>query len=212
MKKKLILGAATASAALLGTAAVVSAHGGPRADSNGDGNISRAEFEASVEERFSRLDANSDGQIDQSEREARRHGRRGSRGERRGRRGGHHGRRGGRAMHRDMDGDGQFTRADIDARHQRALERFEAADSNNDGRIDDSEREAMRAERRERRAERRQARWAETDTNGDGVVSRAEFTAKAVERFSSADTNNDGVVSIEERRAAHAARRANRGG
>ena len=46
------------------------------------------------------------------------------------------------------------------------------------------------------------------DTDRDGRISQAEFTAKAVERLQAADGNGDGTVTAEERRAAGEARRA----
>jgi hypothetical protein len=36
------------------------------------------------------------------------------------------------------------------------------------------------------------------DTNGDGLVSKAEFTTAATTRFTAADTNKDGSVTPEE--------------
>ena len=49
------------------------------------------------------------------------------------------------------------------------------------------------------------ARFA--DTNNDGVVSKAEFTAAMMKHFDQADTNHDGKLSREERKAAHAGMR-----
>lgn len=46
------------------------------------------------------------------------------------------------------------------------------------------------------------------DTNKDGAVTQAEFTAASLAMFDKADANKDGTVTREERRAAHAAMRA----
>lgn len=46
------------------------------------------------------------------------------------------------------------------------------------------------------------------DTDNDGRVSQAEFTAAALARFDAVDANRDGTVSTEERQAARDARRA----
>jgi hypothetical protein len=40
------------------------------------------------------------------------------------------------------------------------------------------------------------------DTNGDKAISRAEFDAATVARFTKADANGDGTITKEERRAA----------
>lgn len=45
------------------------------------------------------------------------------------------------------------------------------------------------------------------DTNKDGAVSKAEFTAAALARFDKADTNKDGTVTRDEHHAARAAMR-----
>ena len=46
-----------------------------------------------------------------------------------------------------------------------------------------------------------------TDTNNDGVLSREEMLAAAIQRFSEADANNDGKVTKDEMRAAGDKRR-----
>ena len=45
------------------------------------------------------------------------------------------------------------------------------------------------------------------DTNNDGAVSQAEFTAAAAQRFDRIDANKDGQITAEERQAAHASMR-----
>lgn len=46
------------------------------------------------------------------------------------------------------------------------------------------------------------------DTDGDGVVTRAEFLADAAKRFDAMDANRDGKLTAEERKAARAKMRA----
>lgn len=50
------------------------------------------------------------------------------------------------------------------------------------------------------------------DANHDGVITRAEMIAEAEARFAAMDTNKDGTVTADEREAARAAMRAQRGG
>lgn len=54
--------------------------------------------------------------------------------------------------------------------------------------------------------------WLHADSNGDGVVTRAEVVAEAEARFAAMDSNKDGKVTPEEREAARAAMRGGRGG
>lgn len=153
-KKTMTIGAG--ATALIAAGAALAQPGGMRADANDDGNVTRAELNAFLDERFARADANSDGAIDASEREAMRSERRRHRGERRGRHGGE-GRRGGRHGHGarmerlDSNGDGRITREELG---NRAIERFNSADANGDGTVTREERRAARAAfRAERRGQ-----------------------------------------------------------
>lgn len=53
-------------------------------------------------------------------------------------------------------------------------------------------------------------RFAEVDTNGDGVITEAEARAKAEADFAAADTDGNGSLDEDEARAAHEARREER--
>ncbi len=128
----------------------------------------------------------------------------------------------------DANGDGTLTRAELT---DKLDQRFARLDADGDGRITTAEMDAAKAKRAERRAAmaaknperaarmesrmaKRQARGAERpnpDTNGDGVVTRDEFGARALARFAAMDANGDGTVTQAERQAARQARRAARG-
>ena len=121
-------------------------------------------------------------------------------------------------------------------REARARARFDRADANGDGMLSFAETQAMRETRHQMREERR-AGHAErqgmeghrmgrrggmhgmmaerADTDNDGTITQAEFSAAALARFESADADNDGVVTAEERRAQRrehrGQHRANRG-
>ncbi|WP_239987351.1 ca2+ sensor protein [Sphingosinithalassobacter portus] len=135
-------------------------HGpGMMADANHDGIVTREEVIADAERRFARVDTNGDGVITAEERQAAREAmrermreRRSQRAEngdapdrRRAGRRGHGERRGAqheRMMARvDANGDGQVTLAEA---RDAALARFAMVDTNQDGKIDQTERAAMR--------------------------------------------------------------------
>lgn len=128
----------------------------------------------------------------------------------------------------DLDKDGQVTKAEISSQIDL---RFRAIDANANGQLDQAEMQAAREQHRAKRAERRAANGADMagkrkgehkgeqradrrgkiDANGDGIVSRDEFGARALQRFERADANGDGVVTQDERAAMREARKARHG-
>ncbi|MEO6214535.1 MAG: EF-hand domain-containing protein [Sphingomonas sp.] len=125
-------GSMTGAAALAGQAAPAdqAAPGGRgagmmmRADTNGDGKISRAEFAAISEQRFTRMDKNSDGAVTADEL-----GDMAGRGP------------GGGVMAADTDHDGKVSHAEFTAM---ATARFARMDANSDGEITADEMPAPR--------------------------------------------------------------------
>ncbi|MGN6374576.1 MAG: EF-hand domain-containing protein [Sphingomonas sp.] len=116
----------------------------------------------------------------------------------------------------DTNHDGVITRAEAQAA---ADARFAKMDTNGDGQIAKDEvqarRDAMRAKWQQRRAARGdqtaptgQAKgpgahhghrhhrdmFAKVDSNNDGVITKAEAEAAAMQRFDKADTNHDGRI------------------
>jgi Ca2+-binding EF-hand superfamily protein len=127
MKKFLLLAFAASAIAAPAFAQDAPQRGGgmlSRLDTNGDGVVTREEYNADVAARFARLDTDKDGKVTQAERDAARPG--------------------GMAM-RAMTGD--MTLADMQAQ---AGKRFERIDTNHDGKIDKAEAEAMMARMRDR--------------------------------------------------------------
>lgn len=178
MKKKWLAGSALGGFIIAGSVALAATagHGSMRfdADANKDGNLTRAELTASLDKRFAQLDTNNDGQITKEER---------------------------------------------DAAHQARFEQhFKAMDTDGNGQISQAEMKAAHEARKEMRGKHRGMRhgdgqrggrhggfghgMAKADANDDGVVTKAEFQAKALERFVKADTNKDGTVTQAEREAA----------
>ena len=130
-----------------------------RMDANRDGVLSEADKAAHMAQRFAQMDTDGDGMLSQAEfmaaheaRAEQREQRREMRGERRGgERMGMRGMRGGRGpghmlQRADADGDGQVTKAELQAA---ALARFDKADANSDGTISTDERKAARQAMRE---------------------------------------------------------------
>ena len=218
--KKLLLAAALAGT-MLGGAAIASqdaprGRGGGmmmRADTNGDGNISRTEFTAQAEARFARMDKNGDGFITADEMNGR-----GGRGP------------GGGLMSADTDQDGKISRAEFMAQ---SSERFAKLDANGDGQISGDEMKAMMERMREggrmggrhgmggeaagammpppppgpmggHRGHHGAGRLARLDTNQDGKISRDEMRADADKHFAKLDTNGDGFIDQAEMDAARA--------
>ena len=92
----------------------------------------------------------------------------------------------------DTDGNGQISRAEFEAKHPRGM---------GDG---DGKRGGW-GHKRGHRGGKMMMRMA--DTNNDGAVSKAEFTAAMLKHFDQADANSDGKVTKEEHQAARAAMR-----
>lgn len=198
MRKFLI---AAASIAALGGAAGLAlaadgarpAHGGPggmvfQADANGDGVVTRQEFDANRTTTFARLDSNNDGALTREEMRAGRSNR-GARG---------HGRHHGGGMHSlanaDANSDGNITREEFLAR---PTQMFDRLDANHDGVIQASER-PQRPERTQGEARQR----FNPDTNGDHQVSHAEWTEMGASMFERLDADHDGRITRDEAAAA----------
>jgi Ca2+-binding EF-hand superfamily protein len=207
--RKLLLAAALAGT-MIGGAAVAAQSDGQdtgqnggrggmmmRADTNGDGMISRAEYMAQADARFARMDKNGDGQLSGDELGGP----------------GRHG--GGMMMAADTNHDGVITRAEYDAQ---AADRFAKLDANGDGQVSPDEMKAAMGRMRGGQDgaaphpaaqgpmghHRHGDLMTRLDTNHDGRISRDEMRAQADARFDKLDTNHDGFIDKAELDAAHA--------
>ncbi|MES1198851.1 MAG: hypothetical protein ABUS48_02615 [Pseudomonadota bacterium] len=195
--------AAAANSAQAPAAAVASDgaphHGGffAHLDTNGDGVVTRQEFDASRTAQFTRMDANNDGSLTRDEMRGGRH--RGQGDDAQNGQGGEHrwgGRHGGGRMREmmveraDANHDGNISRDEFLAG---PIERFNRLDANHDGVISADERQAVQA-----RFEQARENRPHLDANGDGVVTRAEFNAAGVSMFDRMDKNHDGRVTQDE--------------
>ena len=184
MKKISLL---TLGAALIAAPVFAAPGHGAKGDADANGTVTRAEAQAHATEMFARMDANKDGKLDASDRSAK--------------------------------------RADMQA------EMFERLDANKDGNISKAEWDQHSADRVAKRAEKRAdagdgkrgmrghhgkrgghgMMMARADTDGDEVISQAEFQTAALARFDAADANRDGQVTAEERAAQREAWKAKAG-
>jgi hypothetical protein len=111
-------------------------------------------------------------------------------------------------MRLDKDGDGKITVDEFVAMSaERAKMRFERADADKDGKVTEAEMNTVRSAMASRPAGDDRARpevpkFADLDTNKDGVILLDEYTAalkgKAVERAKEMDKNGDGILSKDE--------------
>jgi Ca2+-binding EF-hand superfamily protein len=131
----------------------------------------------------------------------------------------------------DKDGDGALSRAEVDAGMPRMAKDFDAIDANKDGKITQDEMRAFgekrRAEMQSQRSgqggqggrrpdpERMKQHFAEefkkADTDGDGMLSRAEAEKSMpglAQHFDQIDANKDGKLTQDEIRASMEKRHA----
>jgi hypothetical protein len=135
---------------------------GMRADSNGDGQVSRAEAQAASDTRFAKMDANGDGKLDATDRAAMAE-KRGGEGKRKGGKRGDHRERGGPGGPGGGRGGPMLDLADTnndkaisrDEFRTASLTMFTRADANKDGVVTAAEQQAARAKMRERMREGR---------------------------------------------------------
>lgn len=109
----------------------------------------------------------------------------------------------------DADGDGVVTQAEAQAHNAEMFAKF---DVNGDGKLDQTDRDAMKEQRGERREARKAERFAALDADGNGEVTEAEMQAHHAEKmaeraerhtamFAKLDTDKSGGLSQEEMQA-----------
>lgn len=190
-KNKKLLIAGILSVTALGGAAIAAdtiGHKGPmRADTNGDGIVSRSEFFTAAETRFKKADANSDGVLAGTEMQDKR----------------------GRFARLDANNDGKLSFAEEAAGTNT---RFRAMDVDNDGKLTPEELgprhrrgprgdEAGLAQGPDGRPMPGGGMLRRADTNNDGKITREEYRAQSDQRFDRLDVNKDGVIDAAELQA-----------
>jgi hypothetical protein len=203
MKKRIVLGLSLAAMVAAGGAYAAQEQGRPKLDANGDGTISRAEAQAGAAALFARLDVNHDGKLDETDRELHRQAMKT------------------RLFERlDSDGSGQISKGEFLA--DKGPGDKGPGDDGPDGDGDDGPHgdgphgdgphgDGPHGDGPGHGHDKgpgmhmsggMMAMAELADTNHDGAISQAEFTAAAMQRFEAMDTNHDGQVTREERQAA----------
>lgn len=100
----------------------------------------------------------------------------------------------------DINNDGQITKAEIDAKEDAV---FAEIDTNRDGFASAEEmtahHERKKEEMRKMMEKRKHQKMVEKlDADGDGKISKAEFTSRPNPMFDKVDTNGDGIVDADE--------------
>lgn len=184
----------------------------PKADLNGDGTVTKAEFITHAEKKFAKADLDFDGVWSASERKTMRDSRRKERMNR-------------RFAKLDQNSDGVISKAELEAAEQKRSDRrdlrrskqLKKFDTDGDGIISQTEKEAAKEKRRIIRAQRREIRKnnkrlkrVRLDSNSDGLISQTEFIAHADALFTRMDANGDGVLTKGEGRKARHKKHSNK--
>lgn len=123
----------------------------------------------------------------------------------------------------DADSNGFVTRDEMKAHHEakraemkanweaRKAEAEAAGEPVREGKMKRDKDPAKAAERKAKRAEKAAEHWAAMDTDSDGQLSAAEFTAEHIKFFAKMDADSDGTITKAELDAAKAETKERRG-
>ncbi len=145
--------------------------GRAKMDANGDGSVSKAEVTANADKRFAKMDADGNGKIDTSDRQAKLKA---------------------RFAEMDANNNGAVTEAEFMAAAQAKAEFRKSRRS-----ADVADGEGRGGKRANIRGDN-VGKWGRADTNNDKAISRDEYDAATLARFSSRDKNGDGALSSDE--------------
>ena len=184
MKKKILIGGGAIATAAIAAAVAFAAPGQMgKADTNGDGSLSKAEVTAMANTHFAKMDVNADGQINAADREARQKAKFGE---------------------IDTDKNGSISEAEFTAAHAaRISERGERGEGKMRGYHDGRSHHGMG--KGHHGGGMKMLKMA--DANGDKTITKAEMTAAVDAHFAKADTNKDGQISSAEHDAMRSAMR-----
>jgi len=140
----------------------------PKADTNGDGQVSRAEFDTASEARFAAADTNHDGFISMDERDS------------------------SRMAHQNDQYSEHFDRLDSNSDGVLTKEEFSQGISETRG----QRRQEFGQRGAQQRGQHRRGggSWDRIDTDGDNLISAQEYRAGADKMFEHLDANGDGIL------------------
>lgn len=194
MKKSLLIAGAAIMAVAVPALAAPQAPAGSPAPAMKD--VTRAQIEAKVKERFAQLDANKDGVVTREEINAQRQAKRAERLDQ-------------RFKTLDKDANGSISRAEFDAGHaQRGPGRDgKAAAAKADGTTPPAAKTARHGGHGKGRMGHSMMGggmfgFGMADANKDGNITLAEATTAALARFDKMDANKDGTLTAQERKDA----------
>jgi len=153
-------------------------------DVNGDKQVTKAEFDTAMEQRFKKMDADNNGVVSKEEFKNNT-----------------------KASHKklaknkkskmDANNDGRISKQEyLDAKNRWAEKKFTKLDKNADGFLTEEERSADKSGKS--RFKKSSHYFPKIDVNGDGVISAEENKASAERMFKKLDTNNDQVITQDE--------------
>ncbi len=185
MKKKLLIGGGAVATAAIAAAVAFAAPGQmSKADTNGDGSLSKLEVTAMANTHFTKMDVNADGQINAVDREAKHKAKFGE---------------------IDTDKNGSISETEFTAAHAaRMAERGERGEGKMRGH---HEGRGHHGEGKGHRGGGGMKMLKMADANGDKTITKAEMTAAVDAHFAKANTNKDGQISSAEHDAMRSAMR-----
>jgi Ca2+-binding EF-hand superfamily protein len=152
-------------------------------DTDKNGEVSREEFDAAMEQRFATMDSNKDGVVSQEEFKQQAKAKRQA-----------HKKKYQSKM--KTDSEGRISKqAYLDAKMKWAEQKFARLDKDGDGFLSQEERMAAKMTKRSKRAHHY---FSKIDANSDGMISADENRASADRMFTKMDKNGDQVITQDE--------------
>ena len=165
-------------------------------DSNNDTVVTKAEYDASMEQRYKAIDTDRNGEISKEEfknsAQSMRHDRKKTTKDK-------------KKSNFDSNNDGLVSKKEyLAAKQKRAEKKFAKLDKDGDGLLTKSE---LSAKKYRSGSKKSRDYFPKIDTNNDGIISREESKASSARLFKHLDTNNDLVITQDEIQALSEKRR-----